>query len=225
MRMKKKRLAISIVIPLAVGGLAGLLTKDSMKAFAQVEQPPLSPPGWLFPVAWTLLYVLMGIAACLADGSGAPREQIRRGRWTYGIQLAMNFVWPLIFFGGGWYLAAFVWLVGLWIEAMVTAVRFGRMKKAAGYCLIPYLVYDRFILPPSFCVFPHTNCTLRYLTYIWICMSRQCAIPMCCYTFCTNPLILTSITFDRIRILLCCGMYFFPRCRKSLLQRECLDIR
>jgi len=144
MRMKKKRLAISIVIPLAVGGLAGLLTKDSMKAFAQVEQPPLSPPGWLFPVAWTLLYVLMGIAACLADGSGAPREQIRRGRWAYGVQLAMNFVWPLIFFGGGWYLAAFVWLVGLWIAAMVTAVRFGRMKKAAGYCLIPYLVWLTF---------------------------------------------------------------------------------
>ena len=63
MKIQWKTLLICVAIPLAVGGLAGLLSRGGMEVFASLEKPPLSPPGWLFPVVWTVLYVLMGIAS------------------------------------------------------------------------------------------------------------------------------------------------------------------
>ena len=92
MKIDKKRLIICLAIPLVVGGAAGLLTMNSMEAFEALNQPPLSPPGWLFPVVWTVLYVLMGIASYLVSVSDAPHEEKARALWTYGIQLAFNFL-------------------------------------------------------------------------------------------------------------------------------------
>lgn len=86
MKIDKKRLIICLAIPLVVGGAAGLLTMNSMEAFEALNQPPLSPPGWLFPVVWTVLYVLMGIASYLVSVSDAPQEEKTRALWTYGIQ-------------------------------------------------------------------------------------------------------------------------------------------
>ena len=60
MKIQWKPLLICVAIPLAVGGLAALLSREGMNVFASLEKPPLSPPGWLFPVVWTILYVLMG---------------------------------------------------------------------------------------------------------------------------------------------------------------------
>ena len=88
---------------------------NSMEAFEALNQSPLSPPGRLFPVVWTVLYVLMGIASHLVSASDAPREEKARALWTYGIQLAFNFLWPIAFFNLKWYLSAFLWLVILWI--------------------------------------------------------------------------------------------------------------
>ena len=125
-------------------GAAGLLTMNSMEAFEALNQPPLSPPGWLFPVVWTVLYVLMGIASYLVSVSDAPHEEKARALWTYGIQLAFNFLWPIAFFNLKWYLFAFLWLVILWILILITALRFGRIRKPAGYLLVPYLLWVAF---------------------------------------------------------------------------------
>ena len=144
MKIDKKRLIICLAIPLVVGGAAGLLTMNSMEAFEALNQPPLSPPGWLFPVVWTVLYVLMGIASYLVSVSDAPHEEKARALWTYGIQLAFNFLWPIAFFNLKWYLFAFLWLVILWILIMITALRFGRIRKPAGYLLVPYLLWVAF---------------------------------------------------------------------------------
>lgn len=144
MKIDKKRLIICLAIPLVVGGAAGLLTMNSMEAFEALNQPPLSPPGWLFPVVWTVLYVLMGIASYLASVSDAPHEEKARALWTYGIQLAFNFLWPIAFFNLKWYLFAFLWLVILWILILITALRFGRIRKPAGYLLVPYLLWVAF---------------------------------------------------------------------------------
>ena len=114
---------------------------NSMEAFEALNQPPLSPPGWLFPVVWTVLYVLMGIASYLASVSDAPHKEKARALWTYGIQLAFNFLWPIAFFNLKWYLFAFLWLVILWILILITALRFGRIRKPAGYLLVPYLLW------------------------------------------------------------------------------------
>lgn len=144
MKIDKKRLIICLAIPLVVGGAAGLLTMNSMEAFEALNQPPLSPPGWMFPVVWTVLYVLMGIASYLVSVSDAPHEEKARALWTYGIQLAFNFLWPIAFFNLKWYLFAFLWLVILWILILITALRFGRIRKPAGYLLVPYLLWVAF---------------------------------------------------------------------------------
>lgn len=144
MKSNRNRLILSIAIPLAVGGLTALITNGSMELFAALRQPPLSPPGWLFPIVWTILYILMGIASYLVLTSAAPREDIRTGLWLYGLQLAVNFVWPILFFNLQWFLIAFFWLILLWILVIVTTVKFYRIDSRASYLLLPYLLWTTF---------------------------------------------------------------------------------
>ena len=99
MKINKKRLILCLAVPLLGGGLAGLVTMNSMKAFATLNQPPLSPPGWLFPVVWTVLYALMGIASYLASASDAEQEEKRGALWAYGIPVADRvFQFEMVFF-------------------------------------------------------------------------------------------------------------------------------
>ncbi len=139
-----KRLILCIAIPLAVGGLSALLTRGGMDIFKMVKKPPLSPPAWLFPVVWTLLYALMGIASYLVLESSADREEKEKALYLYGIQLAVNFFWPVLFFSLQRFGFAFVWLVLLWALILWTLLRFYRIHKTAGYLLIPYLVWVTF---------------------------------------------------------------------------------
>ena len=85
MNEKRKRLLLCLAIPLAVGGLSALLTRNSMERFASLAQPPLTPPGWVFPVVWTILFLLMGIASYLASNSGGRRAGAVRP--SAGVQL------------------------------------------------------------------------------------------------------------------------------------------
>ena len=135
----KKRI-ISWVIPLAVGGLATLLSGGT-KLYQTINQPPLSPPGWVFPIVWTLLYVLMGEAAYRVLTSGADKEQIKKALIAYGAQLFLNFLWPLFFFGGQMYLTAFIILIALWIA---TTRLFSQIDETAGDLLLPYLLWVTF---------------------------------------------------------------------------------
>ena len=139
-----KLLVFCIAVPLLVGALAGFLTRDSMAAFAALEKPPLSPPGILFPIVWTVLYVLMGVASYLVLTSGARQEDIDHAITAYGLQLAMNFLWSFIFFQMGWYLTAFVWLVLLWIAILYTLLVFRKISNPAGWLLVPYLLWVTF---------------------------------------------------------------------------------
>lgn len=140
--IKLRPLLANLLIPLAVGGFSAFLTMDSMEIYQNLNQPPLSPPGWLFPVVWTILFVLMGIAAYLVwmrDSTG------RNGAlFLYGLQLALNFGWTLIFFNARNYLLAFFWLVALWVLILLTTIRFFKEKKAAGWLMIPYLLWVAF---------------------------------------------------------------------------------
>lgn len=133
-----------IAIPLAVGGLSAWLTSGSMDLFEAVNKPPLSPPGWLFPVAWTILYTLMGIASYLVVMSGAEPEAIQRALILYGIQLAVNFLWPIFFFNLEWFLFAFFWLLLLWGLILLTIRAFYPISEKAAYLLIPYLIWVTF---------------------------------------------------------------------------------
>lgn len=142
--MKKiqwKNLITAVAIPLATGGLSALLTKKAMDSFKMLNQPPLSPPTWLFPVVWTILYILMGIASYLIATSGQKNDTALT---LYDIQLCFNFLWTLIFFNMEWYLFAFLWLIGLWILILLTTIAFYRLSKPATYMMIPYLIWVTF---------------------------------------------------------------------------------
>ena len=109
-----------------------------------MNQPPLSPPGWLFPVVWTILYLLMGYASYRVATSGADSGKIRRALTLYGAQLAVNFLWPLVFFGLGWYLVAFFILILLWVLILLTMRAFSEIDEVAGNLLLPYLLWVTF---------------------------------------------------------------------------------
>ena len=138
----KKRL-ICWAIPLAVGGLATLLS-GGMGNYRIINQPPLSPPGWVFPIVWTILYILMGEASYRVLVSGKDNAQINRALKAYGAQLFLNFLWPLVFFGGQLYLAAFFVLIALWVGIFITMRLFSKLDETAGDLLIPYLLWVTF---------------------------------------------------------------------------------
>lgn len=144
MKHKYLRLAACIAIPLILGGISALAVKGSMAEYAMIEQPPLSPPGWLFPAAWSVLYVLMGAASYIVLCSGAPLYERRRALKLYAVQLVVNVLWPPIFFGLGLYLAALLWLALLWVLALITALRFRLVSRPAACLLAPYIVWLTF---------------------------------------------------------------------------------
>lgn len=139
-----KSLLVCTALPLAVGTLASLITGDAVLDYALMQKPPFSPPGWIFPVVWSILYALMGVASWLIWTSEASLPRKRRALSLYAAQLTVNFFWPLIFFNLQLYLAAFFWLLLLLILSAACTVRFYCMEKAAGYLLMPYILWMSF---------------------------------------------------------------------------------
>ena len=143
MRTDWKKLIACLALPLAVGGLATVLS-GGMDNYGMFEKPPLSPPGWVFPVVWTVLYLLMGYASYRVLTSGASTADIRRAWLFYGLQLLANLIWPLLFFGGQLYLTSLLWLIVLWILIFLTIWIFSKVDERAGDLLIPYILWVTF---------------------------------------------------------------------------------
>lgn len=140
-RVDWKRLILCLVLPLAVGGLAALLTGESMQSYSELAQPPFSPPGIVFPIAWTALYLLMGISSYLVCDAPAPLALRKRAAVLYILQLFLNFVWPILFFKFQAYLAAFIWLLALLGLVIAMVLAFRRVSHAAAWLQLPYLLW------------------------------------------------------------------------------------
>ena len=125
---------------LAVGGLSALLTGSGMKDFAALNQPPLSPPGWIFPAVWTILYVLMGVGMAIVWRETSGRER-RRAVEAWALQLAVNFFWTILFFRLEARLLAFFWLILLLVLAVRMTLIFRRHSDPAAELQIPYLAW------------------------------------------------------------------------------------
>ena len=144
------KLIIAILIPLLVGGLSAFLTKDAMMTFNSIKKPALSPPGIAFPIVWSILYVLMGIASYLIynlDIKKLSDEQIvlrKNVLVVYGVQLIFNFFWSIIFFKFSMYKFAFAWLVILWILIVIFIKNAIKLNKASAYLMIPYILWITF---------------------------------------------------------------------------------
>ena len=125
----------------AVGILSGLISRQGMEYFSQaVAKPPLSPPGWLFPLAWTVLYALMGFGAARVSLS-ASGPDLSRGLNLYIAQLIVNFFWSPIFFNTRAYGLAFFWLVTLLVLVIAMTAAFRPVDRAAATAQIPYILW------------------------------------------------------------------------------------
>ena len=139
-----KTLGKFIALPLVVGIISALFTMNSMKAFEMLNKPVLSPPGWLFPVVWTILYILMGISSYLIYNSSASQKEKSEALTVYLIQLALNFLWPTFFFTFSWYWYSLIWLLVLWVAVVIMILKFYKISKPAAYLNIPYIIWLTF---------------------------------------------------------------------------------
>ncbi len=135
-----KNLIIAIIIPLAIGFLSYLLTKDGIKAYnTTLIKPSFAPPPYLFGIVWTILYILMGISSYLIYNSMVT------GRSTcliiYGLNLILNFMWPIIFFNLEARLFAFIFIVFLDIVVIFMIMCFHGISKKSAYLQLPYLIW------------------------------------------------------------------------------------
>ncbi len=135
--------AIAIILPLGGGFLVSMFTRSAMTTFNAFKQPLLAPPAWAFPVAWSILYVLMGIASYLIyrlKQSPARSTALK----LYVGQLVLNFCWTLIFFNLGWHWPALIWLLAMWGLILALVMKAKELSKSAFYMLLPYLAWCTF---------------------------------------------------------------------------------
>lgn len=142
---KSKPYIISIAIALAVGGFSAFLTRNNIDLYNYINKPALSPPASLFPIVWTVLYVLMGISSARIwlQRDNYPYE-VMDSLLTYAMQLILNFFWSIIFFNMRTFLFSFIWLVILWSSILKMIFKFSVLDKTAAYLNIPYVLWVTF---------------------------------------------------------------------------------
>ena len=146
----KSALIIFILIPLAAGSLSALLSGNSA-AYLALNKPPLSPPSFLFPIVWTILYILMGISSYIIYESETPEKN--KALRLYFIQLFFNFLWSIFFFGFSMYFFAFLWLLVLIILIVLMIYQFHKISPVAAYLQIPYLIWCLFAAYLNFMIY------------------------------------------------------------------------
>lgn len=138
----KKPLLFSIAISLGAGLLSSLFTLNSREIYQELNKPPFSPPGWVFPIVWIILYILMGVAAYLIFKSVSPERKL--ALTLYLAQLIVNIIWPILFFRFNAYFLSFLWIVVLWYLVSLTTRLFFRINEKAGWLMVPYLLWVSF---------------------------------------------------------------------------------
>ena len=138
--IKFKNYIISLIISIGIGQISGFLTKNASKNFSSnFNQSALTPPDWVFPVVWVILFFLMGISATLVYESHCKYKKY--GLLIYGVQLVFNFLWSMFFFLGEQFVLSFGWLTILILMVVGMILLFYKCNKIAGYLQIPYLVW------------------------------------------------------------------------------------
>lgn len=136
---------VSVLIALSVGGLSALITKNNMSVYLENISPPLTPPSWVFPVVWTILFILMGIsAAMIYTNKTTPYSKKRSALLTYSLSLLVNFFWSIIFFNLRAFFFAFIWLLLLLFLIISTIIKYQKIDKLAAYLQIPYALWVTF---------------------------------------------------------------------------------
>jgi len=139
------RLIISVVICQGAGLIGSIFTSPSIQTwYVELQKPPFTPPNWLFAPAWITLYLLMGISASLIWQQGLDNRQNRMALIIFLVQLTLNALWSIVFFGFESPLAGIVVIVLLWVAILITMLKFMRISTIAGLILIPYIGWVTF---------------------------------------------------------------------------------
>ena len=139
--MENKKVWIkSILIPVILGGIVGLIIMPFMD-YNTLQKPPLSPPGFLFGIVWTILYILMGVSYGLLDTRELTDEKVKR---IYYVQLAVNLIWPILFFVFKARLLSSIWIILLLILIITMIITFYKKHRLTAYLQIPYLIWTVF---------------------------------------------------------------------------------
>ena len=136
----KKKWIKNILIPVIIGGTVGLLISRFMD-YDILAKPPFSPPGFLFGIVWTILYILMGVSYSILDINNLIDKKLKR---IYYIQLIVNVIWPIIFFILKAKLISCIWIILLFILVLCMIVIFYKKNKLSAYLQIPYLLWTIF---------------------------------------------------------------------------------
>jgi tryptophan-rich sensory protein len=146
--MKKKeffQLSLAIIICEAAGAIGSVFTAPAIKAwYATLIRPEIAPPNWIFAPVWTALFALMGAAVFLVWNKGRKKAHAKVALIIFGIQLVLNIVWSMIFFGmhnpGG----SLIEIIFLWLAIAATICAFARISKSAAWLLAPYILWVSF---------------------------------------------------------------------------------
>lgn len=140
------KIAIAIIICLTVGYSASLVTRPSIETwYVLLKKPVFNPPNWIFMPVWTLLYILMAVAAGLVwDRIKEQNEEVKKALGFFLIQLTLNAIWSYLFFGLKNPMLALIEIALLWLMIYETYLKFTKINKTAGYLLIPYIAWVGF---------------------------------------------------------------------------------
>ena len=144
--MKKAlRILIFVLVCELAGFVGSVFTTPSIPGwYAGLVKPSFNPPNWIFAPVWTILYVLMGIAAYLVYDKGLRRKDVRKALAVFAGQLVLNALWSIIFFGAHEILGAAVVILILWGLIAATIWLFSRISKVAAFLLVPYILWVSF---------------------------------------------------------------------------------
>ena len=137
---------IGILVCLAAGLLGSLVTMPAVEGswFIHLNKPVFQPPNWLFAPVWTILYILMGAAAGIVYAKSRSTAEGKTALVLFTVQLVLNILWSFFFFGAQMLLGAAVDIVLLWAVLLATIIMFFKVKPAAGWLMIPYILWVTF---------------------------------------------------------------------------------
>jgi tryptophan-rich sensory protein len=139
------KLIVAILICQLAGFIGSIFTTPSIPTwYAGLQKPTFSPPNWLFFPVWTILFILMGISLYLVWNKLAKNKEAKKSLVVFGVQLTLNILWSILFFGLKSPLYAFVEIIALWLAIAFTVFKFYRISKNAGLLLIPYILWVTF---------------------------------------------------------------------------------
>jgi len=142
MKISILKLVISIIICQLAGVVGSIFTSPSIPTwYASLQKPAFAPPNWIFAPVWITLFVLMGISLYLVWDRGWEKKEVKLAVSIFGVQLVLNALWSILFFGLQSPLYAFIEIIILWVAILITIIKFYQIFRSAGVILLPYIIW------------------------------------------------------------------------------------